>query len=89
MDYFRENSKRGAEDMELPRILKKNNVEIPGVNKKKSCEISKGLGFWHEILMGITPFCGNFRVKLHSVWNFPCLDFFWNSLMASKSLINT
>ena len=46
MDYLRKNSNRGSEDMELPRILEKKNVEIPGVNKKKSCEISKGLGFW-------------------------------------------
>ena len=46
MDYFRQNSNRGAEDMELPSILKKTNVEIPGMNKKKSCEVPKGLGFW-------------------------------------------
>ena len=47
MDYFRKHSNSGgAEDMELPRILKKKNVEIPVMNKKKSCEICKGLGFW-------------------------------------------
>ena len=43
MDYFRKKSNRGTEDMELPRILRKKNVVV---NKKKSCEISKCLGFW-------------------------------------------
>ena len=42
--------------MEFPGVSKKyhveflglikNEVEFPGVTKKKSCEISRGLGFW-------------------------------------------
>ena len=45
-----------VEDMEFPGVSKKyhvefpglikNEVEFPGVTKKKSCEISRGLGFW-------------------------------------------
>ena len=56
MVYSRKNSNRAVEDIEFPKILKKKNVEFPGVNKKevefpgvikkKSCEISKDLGFW-------------------------------------------
>ena len=57
--------------MELPRILKKKNVEIPGVNKKKSCEISKGL------VSGL----GNSNGHNTILWNFHgeasfCLEFF-------------
>ena len=34
----------GAEDKEFPGVLKKEHVEIPGVNIKRS-RISSGLGF--------------------------------------------
>ena len=32
MGYSRKKLNRGVEDMEFPRVLKKENVEIPGVN---------------------------------------------------------
>ena len=54
------------EDKEFSGLLKKQNVEIPGVNKqvefprmiqKYLCGISMGLGFWPEIPMDVTQFC--------------------------------
>ena len=49
MNYIRKKTKQGrrggwGEDMEYPHVLKKEHVEVPGVNFSK-CRISMGLGF--------------------------------------------
>ena len=53
--FQKKNRVGDVEDMEFPRVLRnskwnfqgliKNNMELPGVIKKKSCEISRGLEF--------------------------------------------
>ena len=59
----------------------KNNVEIPGVNKKevefarvipkKLCRISMGFGFWSEIQMDVTQFCRISRGEASFCLEFP------------------
>ena len=77
-------------DMELPRILKKRMWKFQWWARKNHVKFAKVL------VSGI----GNSNGHNKILWNFhgeasfclefpPCLDFFWNSLMASKSLINT
>ena len=69
MGYSRKIQTVGAEDTEFPGVLKNWNVEIPGVNTKRS-GISKGdqekiiwnfHGSWFlvsEIPIRVTQFCG-------------------------------
>ena len=75
------NPNRDVEDMEFPGVLNEQNVEIPGVNTKRSGiywgnpeEIMWNFhGSWLMALgipMDVTQFCGIFRDKLHFVWNF-------------------
>ena len=55
-------------------------MEFPRLLKKK----------YEKIPMGVTQFCGMSRGEASFCLKFaPCLDFFWNSPMAGKSLINT
>ena len=68
MGYSRKNLNRAVEEMEFPGVLKKENVEIPGVNFKKS-RISRGVQAkthveFHgscfltlEFPKGVTEFC--------------------------------
>ena len=88
MDYFRKNSNRGVEDMEFPKDIEKKQEKKKRVNKKKKfVKFPKVLGLGNSNgyntnlwdFQGEASFCLEFR---------PCLDYFWNSLMASKSLIN-
>ena len=57
----------GSEGMEFPHVLKKEHVEVPGVNFDK-CRISMGLGLVFDLGLKF-----NFQgkgVSHNSVWNF-------------------